>query len=68
MGGENCSTKFSDIDLVKSPRKFYSTFYGYQLTEMRRSASSMVQGPQLTKPKLLIRQLTRLAVAHLATG
>ena len=25
--------QFKDVDLVKETREFYSTFYGYQLTE-----------------------------------
>ncbi|WP_294631190.1 ABC transporter substrate-binding protein [Rothia mucilaginosa] len=37
--------KFSDIDLVKETREFYSTFYGYQLTEDEAQRIINGQGP-----------------------
>ena len=37
--------KFSDIDLVKETREFYSTFYGYNLTEDEAQSIINGQGP-----------------------
>ena len=37
--------KFSDVDLVKETREFYSTFYGYQLTEDEAQRIINGQGP-----------------------
>lgn len=37
--------KFSDIDLVKETREFYSTFYGYNLTEDEAQRIINGQGP-----------------------
>lgn len=37
--------KFSDVDLVKETREFYSTFYGYNLTEDEAQRIINGQGP-----------------------